>query len=541
MSVRLVAATCVLSALPVFAVAAGNEPPAIDQILARAGEYVTRFLDEFSNVVAEERYVQDTLGTLPITIPGRGASRSTRPASLHRELKSDFLLVKVGPFDWLPFRDVYEVDGTSIRDREGRLTKLFLQPSATALEQARNIALESARYNIGAMQRTINTPILSLMFLQLDMQPRFRFSLGKRDTDVGEHVWVVQYKEEVRPTVIRGLRDTDMPASGRLWIDTETGRVAKTELTVDATGVRARLITVFRRDERFQIDVPFELNERYYLERGQVTGIATYSHFRRFDVSADESFHNPAGATITEPRTGATLIEIPSGRFTMGSPAAETGRGGDEMPHDVTINRPFFIGQHEVTQQEWRAVMNTNPSHFSECGPRCPVENVNLADVEQFLAALNAQSENRFVYRLPTESEWEYACRAGTSGPFATGNTLTTGQANYNGKRGYGDGAPGMFRERTTRAAGFPANPWGLADMHGNVAELTSDWYAPYPVGDVSDPQGPIQGEARVVRGGSWQSEASAARCAARSRHAPAARDSTVGFRLAADPVAATQ
>jgi formylglycine-generating enzyme required for sulfatase activity len=539
MSVRLVAATCVLSALPVFAIAGADQQPAIDQILERAGQYVSQFLDQFSNVVAEERYVQDTLGTLPI-IPGRGVSASPRPASRHRELKSDFLLVKVGPFDWLPFRDVYEVDGASIRDREGRLAKLFLQPSATALEQAQKIALESARYNIGAMQRTINTPILSLMFLQVDMQPRFRFSLGKRDTEVGEHAWVVQYKEEVRPTVIRGLRDSDMPTSGRLWIDTETGRVAKTELNVDTSGVRAHLTTVFRRDERFQIDVPFELHEQYFLDRGQVTGTATYSHFRRFDVSADETFHNP-GTTITEPKTGATLIEIPSGRFTMGSPASETGRGGDETLHDVTINHPFFMGQHEVTQQEWRAVMNTQPSHFSDCGPRCPVENVSLADIEQFLAALNAQSGNRLVFRLPTESEWEYACRAGTSGPFATGNTLTTGQANYNGKRGYADAAPGMFRERTTRAAGFPDNPWGLADMHGNVAELTSDWYGPYPAGDVSDPHGSRSGEARVVRGGSWQTDASATRCAARSMRVPTARDSTVGFRLAADPVAATQ
>jgi formylglycine-generating enzyme required for sulfatase activity len=142
---------------------------------------------------------------------------------------------------------------------------------------------------------------------------------------------------------------------------------------------------------------------------------------------------------------------------------------------------------------------------------------------------------------LPTESEWEYACRAGTTTPFGTGNTLTTGQANYNGKRPYGDATPGMFRERTTRTAGFPANQWGFADMHGNVAELTSDWYGAYSAEDVSDPHGALSGEARVVRGGSWQSDAIGARCAARSRHLPTDRDSTVGFRLAADPVAPTQ
>ena len=123
----------------------------------------------------------------------------------------------------------------------------------------------------------------------------------------------------------------------------------------------------------------------------------------------------------------------------MGSPASEIGRRPDETPHDVTLNRAFFLGQHEVTQQEWRALMGTNPSRFSECGPRCPVENVTFADVQRFIAALNAQPDNAVVFRLPTEAEWEYACRAGTATPFATGDTLTTAQANYNGKRPYGN------------------------------------------------------------------------------------------------------
>jgi formylglycine-generating enzyme required for sulfatase activity len=520
-----------VSALPVAA-----QPVGLESLLARGGAYVAQFIERFANVVAEERYVQDATGNLPIVMAGRG--RLLAPPSRHRELRSDFLLVKAGATsEWLPFRDVFEVDGTPIRDREGRLTRLFLQPSSTSLEQANQITLESARYNLGAVQRTINTPILPLVFLQLDTQSRFRFTLGKRDTGAGESVWIVDYKEEARPTLIRGIRDSDIPSSGRYWIDAETGRVVKTELNLNSAGVRARLTTSYRRDERFQIDVPFEMRERYYHDRGQISGVATYGRFRRFDVTSDEAFHNPAPQTITERRTGMTLVDISSGRFTMGSPAAELGRRADERQHDVTIERSFFLGQHEVTQHEWRAVMGTSPSRFADCGPRCPVENVTFADVQQFLATLNAQPDNELVYRLPTESEWEYACRGGTVTPFWTGDTLTTAQANFNGKQPYGPALTGLARERPTRAAGFASNAWGLADMHGNVWEWTADWYGAYPEEDVVDPNGPSTGDKRVVRGGSWQVGAASVRCAARSSFDPAARDSGLGFRVAGDRV----
>jgi formylglycine-generating enzyme required for sulfatase activity len=512
-----------------------QSPPPLDVILARAGRYVSSFVDRFSSVVAEEHYVQDTLGNLPsVALGGRGSIR-VGVQSRRRELKADFLLVKIGPSDWLPFRDVFEVDGAAVRDREQRLAKLFLQPKETALAQAAQIASESSRYNIGALQRTVNTPILALIYLQPDAQDRFKFSLGKRDPAAGGNIWIVEFRETARPTHVRGLRDLDIPSNGRYWIDVETGRVVRTELTLDTQGVRARLTASFQVDERFQMDVPYEMREQYHLDRSQVTGTATYTRFRRFDVNAGESFHNPAAPTITDKRTGITLTEIPSGRFTMGSPASETGRRPDETPHDVTINRAFFLGQHEVTQQEWRALMGTNPSRFSECGPRCPVENVTFADVQRFIAALNAQPGNAVVFRLPTEAEWEYACRAGTATPFATGDTITTAQANYNGKRPYGNGEPGMSRERPTRAAGFPANPWGLVDVHGNVLEWTADFYGPYPAEDVSDPPGASSGETRVIRGGSWQTEAANTRCAARSTRAPDRRDSDVGFRIAAD------
>jgi formylglycine-generating enzyme required for sulfatase activity len=529
------AALTLTGALLSVATIAAQSPPPIEVILARAGQYVSSFIERFSSVVAEEHYVQDTLNNLAsVPLGGRG---SIQPGvrSRHREMKADFLLVKIGPADWLPFRDVFEVDGAAVRDREQRIQKLFLQSKADALAQAFQIANESSRYNIGAVQRTLNMPTQALIYLRPDAQDRLKFSLGKRDPAVGDNVWIVEFKETGRPTFVHGLRDLDIPSTGRYWIDADTGRVIKTELALDTQGVRARLTTSFRVDDRFQMDVPFEMRERYVLDRSEVTGTATYTRFRKFDVNADESFHNPSAPTITDQRTGIILTEIPSGRFTMGSRASEIGRRPDETAHDVTINRAFFLGQHEVTQQEWRALMGTNPSRFSECGPRCPVENVTFADVQRFIAALNARADNAVVFRLPTEAEWEYACRAGTATPFATGDTLTTAQANYNGKRPYGNVEPGMSRERPTRAAGFPANPWGLVDVHGNVWEWTADWYGAYPSEDVSDPPGASSGEMRVIRGGSWQTEAASTRCAARSTHAPDRRDSDVGFRIAAD------
>jgi formylglycine-generating enzyme len=530
------------AAVSVAALAAGQSTPELDSILARAGQYVGQFIERFSNVVAEERYVQDTLGNLQsFAIGGRGGTPRLSTGAGHRELRSDFLLVKVGPVEWLPFRDVFEVDGKPIRDREQRLAKLFLPPPGTAapteaaMAQAQQITTESTRYNLGAMERTINTPILALMLLQLDMQRRVHFSLSKRDASAGENVWVVEYKEEARPTMVRGRGNTDIPASGRFWIDIVTGRIVKAELALTTPGIRAHVTTSFRLDDRFQIDVPVEMREHYDLDRGQVNGTASYGRFRRFDVTADEAFHNPSAQTITDKRTGLVLIEIPSGRFTMGSPVSEVGRRADETAHDVTINRPFFLGQHEVTQQEWRTVMGKNTSRFAECGPRCPVENVTFAEVQQFVAVLNLQPDNEVLFRLPTEAEWEYACRAGTTTPFSTGDTLSTAQANYNGKQPYGAAAPGLFRERPTRAGGFPANPWGLFDMHGNVWEWTADWYGPYPSEDVADPPGPVSGDQRVIRSGSWQTDANSARCAVRATHEPDSRDSALGFRVAAD------
>jgi formylglycine-generating enzyme required for sulfatase activity len=538
------AAACAAAA---FAQSQVPERAPLEALLTRAAWYLDYFVDQFENVVAEETYIQDASVMMPIFNPaGRGAPSSAPDTSRarHRDLKSDFLLVKSPATpDLVPFRDVLEVDGRPVRDRDERLAKLFINPSTDAMAHAERVRDEGARYNLGNMRSTIGNPMLALGILQLTYQPRFHFALGKEDKSVGAGVWIVEYKEEAPPAMIRGEAGGDLFSHGRLWVERATGRVMKTELQVEQPTVRAIVTTTFRYDDRFGIAVPMEMRERYTIGTGnRVNMVATYGRFRRFSVSAEEDVRVPL-RTVKEAVTGMTLIELPAGRYTMGSGSSEIGRNADETLHDVEITQPFFLGRYEVTQGEWRAVMGTSPSQFTACGPRCPVENVTFADVQQFLAKLNANPSATLQYRLPTEAEWEYACRAGTTGPFATGENLTTDQANYNGRFPYPTSSPGPagpageFRQRPTPVGSFPPNRWGLADMHGNVWEWTADRYGAYAE-DASaniDPHGPASGEKRVIRGGSWYFDANSARCALRYTHAPEDRGFSLGFRLAAD------
>ena len=501
---------------------AGAAPVTLEALLARAGRYVTEFEQRFSNVVAEEHYEQRA------PAPARGNTTLTA-SLLQRELRSDFLVVKLPDGDsWMPFRDVFEVDGKPVRDRQERLTGLFLQPRAIAVDQAKKIADESARYNIGDVHRTINVPVLALVVLRPQNQARFVFSHLQRDRRAGPDVWSIEYHERGAPTIVHGEGGRDLPCEGRVWIEATDGRVVRTELVVEDSLVRGVITTDYRPDEAFGFALPVEMREQYTSGSNvsrAIVGRATYSKFRRFNVETDQTLR----------RDVPEMVEIHGGRFTMGSPAAETGRNADETLHEVTITRPFFLGRFEVTQQEWRAVMGTSPGHFPDCGETCPVEDISFVDVQRYLDKLNASSAHEFVYRLPTEAEWEYACRAGATAPFSTGANLTTDQANYNGRFPYASFAPGVFRERPTPTGSFASNAWGLADMHGNVWEWTADWYGPYPAGAARDPRGPAAGEQRVIRGGSWFFDATSARCALRYTHRPADRGFSLGFRVAAD------
>jgi formylglycine-generating enzyme required for sulfatase activity/serine/threonine protein kinase len=229
---------------------------------------------------------------------------------------------------------------------------------------------------------------------------------------------------------------------------------------------------------------------------------------------------------------GMAFAWIPPGQFLMGSPPDEEGRDEDERPHAVTLTQGFYLGIHPVTQEQWRAIVGHNPSNFT--GKNRPVECVSWEDAQRFCKKLNQRYGQR--YRLPTEAEWEYACRAGTTTAYSFGDTISPDQANYNSPAAYGSALPGVVREETTPVGLFPANAWGLYDMHGNVWEWCADWYGLYPRGSFIDQTGPEAGTLRVLRGGSWYFNARNCRSACRARGAPGYRNSTVGFRIVWEP-----
>jgi formylglycine-generating enzyme required for sulfatase activity len=169
------------------------------------------------------------------------------------------------------------------------------------------------------------------------------------------------------------------------------------------------------------------------------------------------SCRNPR-QTFREPRTGLRFVLIPAGRFEMGSPAGEQGHRVDETLHTVTLTRPFYISTTEVTQEQWMAVMGDHPSHFR--GPSLPVESVTWFEVQEFLRRLSAS--DRLHFRLPTEAEWEYACRAGSTGPYSFGAQISTSDANYDGRYPMPGQVAGQYRGMPTPVASFPANAWGL-------------------------------------------------------------------------------
>jgi len=287
---------------------AQREDPALEALLTKATWYALDFISKMSSVVSEERYIQDSTVALPTApIPGLGGrggglgNSLSRATSKHRELRSDFLIVKSSGEFWEPFRDVFEVDHIPVRDREERISKLFLNPTGDSQARAEQIANESARYNLGSVRRTINNPVFALVFLQPDLRWHFKFTLGKPDRRMGDDVRVVEYLEEARPTIITGLPGQDMVAYGRFWIEAASGRVVKTEVRVEERGVKAILTTAFRPDERLGIDVPTEMREDYELADSHVSGVATYGRFRRFEVKATEEVTTPDPGATPEP------------------------------------------------------------------------------------------------------------------------------------------------------------------------------------------------------------------------------------------------
>ena len=205
-----------------------------------------------------------------------------------------------------------------------------------------------------------------------------------------------------------------------------------------------------------------------------------------------------------------------------------------EEQHQVTITRGFWIAETPITQEMWRLSTPDNPSWFKS-STRLPVEQISWFDCQAFIKKLNETgvAPAGFKFSLPTEAQWEYACRAGTDTPFWWGDALFGDMANCNGMRPYGTDEKGPYLAKTTEPGRYPVNPWGLYDTHGNVWEWCEDWFDDYPDGDAVDPIGPSEGRYRVLRGGSWFYYPMICRAAYRFRNEPDATSRQIGARLA--------
>lgn len=250
------------------------------------------------------------------------------------------------------------------------------------------------------------------------------------------------------------------------------------------------------------------------------------------------------------------LILINGGTYLMGSPETEMQRETDEVQHEVTVS-DFYIGRYEVTQKEYEEVMGENPSNFE--GENLPVENVTwyeaieycnkLSEKEGLTSVYTIDGENvswdrsANGYRLPTEAEWEYAARAGTTSPFNTENSISDEEANYYGHYPYGieenyftqenlETEPRQYRQTTVEVDSFSPNKWGLYNIHGNVAEWCFDYYGAYDLENTDNPSGPTTGTLRVNRGGGWNDYAKHLRCAYRASTTPDQKMSNIGFRV---------
>jgi hypothetical protein len=284
-----------LIALLVPASLAAEDRPSLQVILENVREYVVRFENTIQGIVAEEVYVQDS-------------DKSDRPFITHRELRSDFLLIRTpgSDFGYVQFRDVFDVDGEAVRDRGDRLTRLILDSSATGRRQAAEIMNESARYNIGTVQRNINVPLIALMMMHPMHESRFKYSVSTEHKGVPRGLpkspaftlpgdaWELEFEETATPTLVRG-DDQDAKSRGRLWIDPATSRVLLSELVVEAKTVRSTIRVSYQSEPMAGVLVPIEMRESYVVKKRFYTleGSATYRNFRQFSVSTVEVIGDP--------------------------------------------------------------------------------------------------------------------------------------------------------------------------------------------------------------------------------------------------------
>jgi hypothetical protein len=291
---------CLLAAAPLTVAAQETAAPPLSLVLSRAATYVETFADRVSGFVTAESYLQDVYP--PFNRFG-GKPGGQRPYSgpTHRELKSDLLLVRpVGADGWMQFRDVTEVDGKKLKDRNDRLARLFLEPSKSTATQSRKIMEESSRYNIGDIERNINLPVLALTVLDRRMQPGFQFGLGKRDDKYDlpkspsfvapADAVVVSFTETQIRTMVASPQGKNLAASGHFWMDRNTSRIYMTEIGIEDLWLKAVIYVAYGTVAGLDLPVPIEMHERYEnkLNGTRVEGSATYSNFREFKVSVDE-------------------------------------------------------------------------------------------------------------------------------------------------------------------------------------------------------------------------------------------------------------
>ena len=266
--------------------------PSLSTVLSRATHYVDELYERLANVAMEERYEQRAWR------PGPDGLALTRTDAV--TLRSDYLLVQPGRDGrHFGFRDVFEANGRAVRDRDERLTELFLDPAASRDRQILDIVADSARYNVGDIERNINTPTMALRFLGSAYRPRFEFEratetsarLGVDEPDPAAGAWVIGYSETGPTTVIRGRDDENLRVRGRYWIEPLTGRVLISELVLDEDDFDVLIIVRYAPNESLGHSVPVEMRERYYNRRtgSRVDGTAAYARFRRFQVVVNES------------------------------------------------------------------------------------------------------------------------------------------------------------------------------------------------------------------------------------------------------------
>ena len=252
--------------------------PDLQTVLDRATAYEIKFIKDFENVVAEELYVQE------MTSPRR-----------KRTIKSDYLFVKYPDVAGLmALRDPFEVDGKPVRDEAsaGRMMKLFTSPVADTILRSRQLAQEGARYNLLDIG-TLNNPVLTMVFLQPDYRPRFRWNLAGIEKDLGPTIRTVRFEEFRIPSILKMGANQDMLSRGLIWVDEETGRVVKTRLQAGPFRTPPEIVSTFRYDEELGINVPVEMRDWYPDRNGEIRGVATYGRFRRFVVKTDEAIAKP--------------------------------------------------------------------------------------------------------------------------------------------------------------------------------------------------------------------------------------------------------